>query len=464
LPMTGFAAMFIAKGVVKTPELETETSIEQVDISAEGLAEAALAEGALVEAGAIFALPTLPDEVVQKGMSNLDMTGPTMADPKMTASINDPTFAPKPTVVVEGASPKIVTNDFGGINDVSDTQPDLSPDLPQNNSRLDPGQETPFTTPKAERDLRYDLPAGQVIAPQIGISDTALRDLGISVASQSVLPQIVQSLPILPQPMAISLAESMFQTQIQDQPGRAPEQMMQTPPAAPAVSQAAVVFQMPVGKSDVMPIVKTIKPVQDPEVGKPSTTDLADDAAVIDFDPPAAAPVPLADVVKTLTQDGGPEGQPLPIKIDVAPLQSPQSTAPLANLPITVPQLAAQILPLSHAAKTGPIEVLLNPAELGNLRFEIHQKGEHVRVMLTAERPETLDLLRRNGEQLALEFRNAGFSGATLSFGQWGRSSDGQPPASFIANTEDDFVPGVLPPSVKSPIAQDNSRNLNLRL
>jgi flagellar hook-length control protein FliK len=441
--MTGFAAVFVAKGVVNTPELETETSAEPVDISA----------AAMVDAGGVFALPTLPDQSVQKAATSVAMTGQTTLGLKTATTMNDPS----PPAMIEGAWPNIVTHDFDAMKGAAAPQPDLSPDLPKDFSRPDAIQQTPSTGPKAFGVLTDDLPSAPVIAPQIGTFDIAphdlgIPDLGIPVAPQAVVAQIVQILPISPQPMAVSLAESMFITQIKDQPIRPP--VMQAPQAALAQPQMVV----PLGKIDVMPIVKTIKPLQDPELGKTAITDRTDDAAVIDYDVPVA---PLADIIQTLTQDGGPEGQPLPTKIEAAP---PQIAAPVPHLPATAPQLAAQILPHSHAAKTGPIEVLLNPAELGHLRFEIHQKGEHVQVVLTAERPETLDLLRRNGEQLATEFRNAGFSGASLSFGQWGRSSDGQPPASFVANADDDFAPVFVPQVAKPPMAQDNARNLNLRL
>ena len=107
--------------------------------------------------------------------------------------------------------------------------------------------------------------------------------------------------------------------------------------------------------------------------------------------------------------------------------------------------------------------LLLNPAELGHVRFEIHHKGDHVQVVLSAERPETLDLLRRNTDQLTAEFRDAGFAGSALSFGQWGRNTDDRaPPARFAADTGDDFVPQI-PPQI-SQSSRDPARNLNLRL
>ena len=72
-------------------------------------------------------------------------------------------------------------------------------------------------------------------------------------------------------------------------------------------------------------------------------------------------------------------------------------------------------------AGTDRVEVILSPEELGRVQMEFRAEGNAMRVFLTAERPETLDLLRRHADQLASELRQAGYSGASLSFGQWGQ-------------------------------------------
>lgn len=64
-------------------------------------------------------------------------------------------------------------------------------------------------------------------------------------------------------------------------------------------------------------------------------------------------------------------------------------------------------------------ELILDPAELGRLRFDILTQGSQVQINLSAERPETLDLLRRHSEELRQEFQAAGFDTGTLNFGQW---------------------------------------------
>ncbi len=143
--------------------------------------------------------------------------------------------------------------------------------------------------------------------------------------------------------------------------------------------------------------------------------------------------------------------------------------------PPTAAQLSAQLLPLAQSAQSGPVELVLSPAELGQLRFEIHHRGEQVQIVLSAERPETLDLLRRNSEQLLTDFRNAGFAGASLAFGGWGAGQNaGGNPQEFGSDGQGDGGRTVVqspssPPSQNAGFARaqsylDPSRSLNLRL
>lgn len=132
-----------------------------------------------------------------------------------------------------------------------------------------------------------------------------------------------------------------------------------------------------------------------------------------------------------------------------------------------VPTVFKQLLPHSLAAKFGAVELSLAPTELGHVKFQIHQQPDSVRVVLTAERPETLDLLRRNAEQLLQEFKHAGFSDASLSFGQWDQRGKPAPtPAEAVAVFDDDFVSDSanLPTRHISPNILPAGQSLDLRL
>jgi hypothetical protein len=111
------------------------------------------------------------------------------------------------------------------------------------------------------------------------------------------------------------------------------------------------------------------------------------------------------------------------------------------------------------------VELRLEPAELGQLRFEIAHRGEVALVVLAAERPETLDLLRRHGTELLAELRAAGFAGVELSFSAWanGRERRAMPepgPAPLIEDTATTPNAG-LQPEPRRPASQGG---LDLRL
>jgi flagellar hook-length control protein FliK len=64
-----------------------------------------------------------------------------------------------------------------------------------------------------------------------------------------------------------------------------------------------------------------------------------------------------------------------------------------------------------------PVEVTLSPEELGRVRISLSTHDGALTMSVHADRPETLDLLRRNIDQLAQDFRDLGFRDLSFSFG-----------------------------------------------
>lgn len=96
------------------------------------------------------------------------------------------------------------------------------------------------------------------------------------------------------------------------------------------------------------------------------------------------------------------------------------------------------------AETSGPItEVRLRPEELGHLRIEMRQDGDRLVMTFSAERPETLDLLRRHSAELAQDLRNAGHGALDLNFGPWARQDEkGAAPTRDEAAVMDDMLAG----------------------
>jgi len=100
-----------------------------------------------------------------------------------------------------------------------------------------------------------------------------------------------------------------------------------------------------------------------------------------------------------------------------------RSDAPARNdLPRHVAAQLAEAAQRSGSADR-PIELTLNPAELGRVRISMTPGDGTIVVTVLAERGETLDLMRRHADQLAQDFHDLGYGSAEFAFGQ---NSDGQ--------------------------------------
>lgn len=107
------------------------------------------------------------------------------------------------------------------------------------------------------------------------------------------------------------------------------------------------------------------------------------------------------------------------------------------------PQLTAEILRLVPTTPNGPVTVTLRPEELGTLRFEVTQTEHGLHIHLSVDQPQTLDLLRRQGDQLLADLRQAGFAGASLSFA--GDGAQDAPPQQREQPQDRLFPSGTLP-------------------
>lgn len=96
------------------------------------------------------------------------------------------------------------------------------------------------------------------------------------------------------------------------------------------------------------------------------------------------------------------------------------SFAPVTRDTATLLRQASEALTAAADAQGEVIELKLKPEELGQLRFRIGQGETGLVLSLSADRPETLDLLRRHVDQLARHLSDLGYGSASFSF------SDGQ--------------------------------------
>ncbi len=83
--------------------------------------------------------------------------------------------------------------------------------------------------------------------------------------------------------------------------------------------------------------------------------------------------------------------------------------------------------------RNGSVELSLNPEELGRVRMSMASTDQGLVMHITSERPETLDLLRRNIDQLHRDLSDLGYTRVDFTFGDQRR---GQPGASDPARFE----------------------------
>jgi hypothetical protein len=87
--------------------------------------------------------------------------------------------------------------------------------------------------------------------------------------------------------------------------------------------------------------------------------------------------------------------------------------------------VAQQAVAAVSSNAQGSVEIQLSPEELGRITLTLQVIDDAVVLAIQAERSETLDLMRRHADILQREFRDAGFTSLSFSFGQG--SADGRP-------------------------------------
>ncbi|WP_163025755.1 flagellar hook-length control protein FliK [Chachezhania antarctica] len=120
------------------------------------------------------------------------------------------------------------------------------------------------------------------------------------------------------------------------------------------------------------------------------------------------APVAAEDAVAGLVgQSGGPS-----VTGDAAAMAQQQPAGGTS----AVRQILPHIAELMSRPGERSVEIALEPVELGRVRMMVSMAEGGVTLQITAERPETLDLMRRHIETLAEELRRMGYAEVGLSF------------------------------------------------
>lgn len=113
----------------------------------------------------------------------------------------------------------------------------------------------------------------------------------------------------------------------------------------------------------------------------------------------------------------------------------------------------------------GSIEIRLSPDELGRVKLSMVPGEAGLVVQLVAERPETLDLLRRHADLLAAELRDAGYSGLQFSFsGEGGNKTQAFELSEDSPDTSGEPFASVKPAAQRQASVAGSNSGLDIRL
>ena len=207
-----------------------------------------------------------------------------------------------------------------------------------------------------------------------------------------------------------------------------------------------------------------------PEPSTPGRTVPPADGRGPDRSPPAAdaAPTDLVDPVRAAAEGragdapriDGPVAAPAETPGPRAPGSSP-ATHPAAPAASQATAMLAQVAREAGSQPPGtPLELTLDPPELGRVRLVVQAGDAGPMLQIAADRAETLELMRRHADQLSAQLREHGLHDTGFSFARTPGRGNGA-----AARPADDAVP---PAAAAAPPPIDRARvapgALDLRL
>lgn len=169
----------------------------------------------------------------------------------------------------------------------------------------------------------------------------------------------------------------------------------------------------------------------------------------------------------------GPEPSPVSAAVEprVAGATPADRTEPMVAGSHGVTHRAAPAHGLGHQvaqaladAPNRVVELTLSPEELGKVRMTLHSTESSMTVAVQADRPETLDLMRRNIDSLAREFRDMGYADVSFDFGQQSNPQSKAQEQANVAPASPDPVAFSAAQVAAESLAVESGGGLDLRM
>ena len=345
---------------------------------------------------------------------------------------------------------------IGNLKDTARVRQTVLPEIPDAVEGV-PQKHADMKAPRAVVDVETDAPAAELAVPVDQVLN-APREQNAPIVVSSVstaLPRIAPSLgartvrEVFPVQRHFMSGHN-FQSERASEPGGAvpvldsrpvidrPRQVLERPAEQSDVSQ---------GKTAVLPrpselqiagthaSIPGVPPTQQQNSPKSKAEERVSDipapSPALEMGaktvpaPDVAKPTPLAwaaaPLIYTVEQEAG---RPIPDDMGFRVVEHVSSPAgDLKSVAHTrgteVPRMVtAQIAEIVRQQPERPVELTLSPEELGRLRMSFQSEGSAMHVILSFERPDTLELMRRHIDQLAQDMRALGMSDVSFTFQQ----------------------------------------------
>jgi flagellar hook-length control protein FliK len=379
--------------------------------------------------------PTL-EGLAQHGVTNpAARHAPLQPEPR-AATPHAASAALSPAARPEGDNPKLIPSDdqpaktvpnlaeSGTRNRAADAQAATALRPADADIRQDNPSTPRFTTPSPPAsDARNSTPR-----PEAASSAKKAEPALISLNPQQTLPVAESSPPFTRHPRQVDHAQVAPRGGLDGKANEAENvfniakivlqnPLPTDPPSAPIPSQ---------GRSDGPSLPRAV------DLFPPAPADLHPRTRPSPADTGQATPAPNAlPLPSGVTEAQPPRSDAIPEELaQLAPLTNfpppeTKDTSARAAAPSVQTTVLAEAQRLALAVSDGPVVLTLSPEELGTLRFVVQQTELGLHLHLTVDQPATLDLLRRQGDQILSELRQSGFHNASFSFagndGQSGR-------------------------------------------
>jgi hypothetical protein len=151
------------------------------------------------------------------------------------------------------------------------------------------------------------------------------------------------------------------------------------------------------------------------------------------------------------------------IPVETRSSTSPTSLQQIINRPETPIMVSRQLAEAMQRFPDRPIEVALNPEELGRVRMSISAIETGITVTVLAERPETLDMMRRHIDQLAREFQAIGYENINFAFSE-GQTEQGGDDAQSNSHARGSDAADAQDDTADNPVGLKVTTGVDVRL